>query len=96
MEIAEINKLLSNLQHPDPKLLKKVKLKKGHTGIPDEYGEGNQGEYNEYDVIYKILSEKDLFLKVTYTTDSYASNDAVTGVQIVKAKEKKVTVYEYE
>lgn len=37
---------------------------------------------------------KELFLRVEYATDSYGDNARVTGMKLVKAKEKTVLVYE--
>jgi len=89
MELKFINKVLADLVSPDNasgvKFLEKQSVK--------ELNGEEQGEYGEY---YKIYStpEPEVFLKVTYRTDSYGSNDFVQSAQFVKVTEKKVTVYE--
>jgi len=68
---------------------------KGHIGVPEHYGDGNQGEYNETFVFYshKGLPEG-VFMKETYYTDSYGSGNSLVSVEFVQAKPKTITVYE--
>lgn len=73
----------------------KVSEQKGHIGIPDDYDEGNQGEYNETFVFYKHKGlPEGVFMKETYYTDSYGSGNSLVSVEFVEAKPKTITVYE--
>jgi len=73
----------------------KMQEKTGHIGIPDDYSEGNQGEYNETIIYYKHPGfTEGVFMQETYHTDSYGNNEHLVDIQFVKGKEKKVTIYE--
>lgn len=93
MEIELLNEILSNLQYPNEKVLEFIEKKETHIGVTDGYA-GNQGEENTFDLIYKVLPEKDIYLKVEYYTDSYGGGEYMRGAKFVKAKKKEVTVYE--
>lgn len=94
MEISLINKLLKDVLYNQQILTTFVETKEGHQGV-NNY-DGAQGEYNEYFKIYKIKEKPELFIKVTYNTDSYGSNDSIVNINFVKAKPKTVTIYEIE
>jgi len=73
----------------------KIQQVKGHIGIPDNYSEGNQGEYNETIIYYKHPNlPENVFMQEIYHTDSYGSGLYLNSISFVKGKEKKVTVYE--
>jgi hypothetical protein len=68
---------------------------KGHTGVTGGYDGGTQGEYNEYFIFYKHPGlPEGIFMRETYTTDSYGDNDTCILVEFVEGKEKTITVYE--
>ncbi len=68
---------------------------KGHTGIPNTYDEGEQGEYNKIFKYYKHPGlPVGIFMRETWNTDSYGSNEAIVSVEFVKGKEKQITVFE--
>lgn len=58
---------------------------------PDHPSQGKEGEEVE---VYDIGLPDGMFLMLTINTDSYGDNERVSGIQFVKAKEKKVLVYE--
>lgn len=94
MELQLLNKILKNLQNPDPKLLTFIE-KKVVKDISDQYdGEGSQGESSEYYKYYKVNGVDNIFIEIQFGTDSYGDNDFPVGVQFVKPKEKVVTIFE--
>lgn len=87
MELTKVNKLLINLNlntNKDLEFVERQELEK-----PE-----GQGSYGEYYLVYKIISEKDMYIKITYVTDSYGENDIVSSIQFVKPK--KVTITEFQ
>ncbi len=67
----------------------------GHIGVKSSYSRDNEGEYNEYFKFYKHPQLNDgFFFKETYITDSYGHNEQLNKLEIVKGKEKTITVYE--
>lgn len=93
MELQQINQLLKNLENPDPKVLKFIKKIDVSTPIPND-GYGSQGEENVFDKVYQSATDPDIYIKVTYYTDSYGYGEYVRSVQFVQPKEKVVTVFE--
>ena len=60
-----------------------------------KYLQGNQGEYNETFKFYKHPGiPNGVFMRETYYTDSYGSNQNLVAVEFVKGKEKTITVFE--
>jgi len=91
IELKVLNELMSN--NTKNKYL--VQTQQGHIGIPDSWGDGNQGEYNEAFKFYKHPGlPEGVFMKETYHTDSYGERDSLVDVQFVKGKEKTITVFE--
>lgn len=73
----------------------KVQEQRGHIGIPDDYGDGMESEYNETFVYYKHSGlPEGVFMRETYHTDSYGSGNSLVNVEFVKEKEKTITVFE--
>lgn len=68
---------------------------KGHQGIPEGSYDGYQSEYNE---TFKFYAHPGLpegvFMRETYHTDSYGSNEKLEAVEFVEARPKTVTIYE--
>lgn len=93
MELKKLNELLKNLEYPDAKKLKYVQKDSIRTPI-SEMGEGMQGDQNEWAVVYQVLGENDLYLKIYYYSDSYGGGEYISGVEFVKPTEKVVTVFE--
>jgi len=94
ISVEKLNKIFKEIQFfPNNKELKYLERQEGHKGVPEAV-EGYQGEYNEYSEIYKINEFDDLFLKVTYNTDSYGENDFVVSIQFAKPKQVNKTIYE--
>lgn len=91
MEIKQINECLANLSNPvatkGVKLVESVVIK----GIDNPDGE--QGESGEH---YRVYSTPvpEIFMKITYGTDSYGDNEYITTVAFVKQSEKSVIIYE--
>lgn len=86
--IKAFNEVMSN------KKAYKVNESKGYQGITDSYGE-QQGEHNETFMFYKHKDfPESIFLRETYHTDSYNSNEAIVEVKFVEGKEKTITIYE--
>lgn len=94
MELKKINKLLENLENFDKKQVEFIRSEKGYIGIPENDSEGYMGEYNELISFYKIINEDELYLKITYQTDSYNDNRRVIGIQFVKPTKKEIIAYE--
>lgn len=94
LDLKVINKVLENLENPDPKTCKLMSTENGHMGISNDNGDGEPGEYNEIIKLYKISSIKDVLLKVVYTTDSYGDARRITSIQFVKPIKKEITTYE--
>lgn len=94
MDFQFLNSLLKNLEYPDNKLLKQVERQEVSTPINTHYGDGLQGEENVFVKIYQSVQQPNIYIKVTYFTDSYGSGSYVRGVQFVQPKEKTVTVFE--
>lgn len=67
---------------------------KGHEGVDNE--DGVQGEYNETHKILQLKDYPEIFLKLTFTSDSYGDNLSLTSFAFVKAKTKTITVYEFD
>lgn len=93
MEIKKLNTILSNLHSPNPKYLRFIQKEDTHLGVGDT-PDGVQGESNNYNQVYEILGEKELFLKIFFSTDSYGDNDFPTGCKIVKARKVEKLIYE--
>jgi len=93
LEITLLNKLLNILFPHDTMLLKYIKTIDGNKPIHPDM-DGLHGETNQTWKVYQIVSQPELFIKIEYNTNSYGYDEFPVGVQIVKAKEKKVTVYE--
>jgi len=84
--IAELFSNKSKYQHSEAT---------GHRGIPDEWHDGMQSEYNERFIYYRHPQmPENYFMKETYQTDSYGSEERITNVEFVKGVEKQVTVFE--
>ncbi len=67
---------------------------KGHTGVPDG-GDGSQGDYNETFKYYRHPEMPvNVFLQITYVTDSYGDGESISEMKLVEGKEKQVTIYE--
>jgi hypothetical protein len=95
MEYQELNKLLKNLRNPshnnsDLSFIERITEHE----ISNSYGEGEQGGTSIYHDIYAMESDKNVYLKITYNTDSYGSNEFPASIQFCKAKPKSVTEYE--
>lgn len=98
MELTKINELLSNIGNPrSNKALRFETREEGHQGVSsNSYGgyHGVQGEYDSYSLIFKVVDETHVYLKFTYQTDSYGSNDFISSIQFVQPTECKVTDFE--
>lgn len=92
IEIELLNRILSNMGRGNKELSFVDKIL-GHQGIPSGY-EGMQGEYNEYHEIYSIRSLPELFIKVTYNTNSYGDSERITSTKFVKKVKKEVNIYD--
>lgn len=85
-------KLLNELMSNKNRQKFRVKEEKGHQGIRDG---GYQGEYNERFEYFKHPDiPENIFLKITYQTDSYGSNEGITEMTLVEGKAKTITVFE--
>jgi len=60
--------------------------------IDNSYGEGEQGAVGIFHEIYPWDGE--VFLKLTFNTDSYGDNEFVNGIQFVKPVQKMVSSFE--
>ncbi len=93
MDFQFLNSLLKNLEYPDSKVLKMLQKEDISTPIPKD-GEGSQGDENVFVRIYQSVQQPNIYIKVTYFTDSYGYGSYIRGVQFVQPKEKVVTVFE--
>lgn len=90
MEYKEINELLSNLN----------KLRNGRNKVGEEVVkkiDTNHPEQDEEGLSYEIYSlpfDKEHFLRLTITTNSYGEDEQITGIEFVKPTKKTVTSYE--
>ena len=75
------------------KHLKNISQLRNSKEIEGDYGD--QGESNEIYEVYDIGLSDGLFVKIRLGSDSYGYNETVDGVEFVRGKEKKVTVYEF-
>lgn len=90
ISLKALNELLSD--NTRSKFL--LNEKDGHKGVPDS-GDGNQGEYNERFEFYKHPElPENIFLQITYQSDSYGDNEAIHEMKFVEGKAKTVTIYE--
>lgn len=80
MELSKLNQILSNLRYPDGKLLRYVQR--------DESVSGEEAS------VYEVIGEDNLYLRIDCIDDSYGDGNIVSGVQFVKAKEKKILSFE--
>lgn len=86
VEIAEINRLLANLNNPTATVGVKKVEKTGSNNVDiDGYG--------EYTIIYETPLEN-VFMSITYRTDSYGENNHIYKVQFVQPREKVVVNYD--
>ena len=92
IEIELLNKILGSINRSNKELVFVEKIL-GYQGIPTNF-EGIQGEYNEYHEIYSIKSLPELFLKVTYNTDSYGDSTYISSTKFVKKVKKEVNIYD--
>lgn len=95
MDYKLLNDLLKNLNNyelGDNKELTYVSEGKTHTGITD--GDGYEGEYNEYQKVFKVNKLEDIYIKFTIRTDSYGGNDYVHSIQFVKPTVKTIQLFE--
>jgi len=94
VSIKTINELLEDIHKSS--YVKKYFINKqdGHKGVLDG-SDGSQGEYNEYFEFYQHPSlNENVFLRVTFNTDSYGDNESISSIQFVEGKAKTITVYE--
>jgi hypothetical protein len=67
---------------------------KGHWGVPD-VGNGNQDDYNETLKYYRHPEmPTNVFLQISYRTDSYGDNDKIAELKFVQGVAKQITIYE--
>ena len=93
MDYKKINELLKSISSTTYKYRNNVVHEEVVNEVNGDYA--SQGENGESFKVYDVGLPDGLFLKVTTITDSYGYNEAVGGVEFVKGKEKKVTVYEF-
>ena len=95
LDLKTLNVILANLEYPDQTLLRFVEEQALNTPIKDNsYGDGIMGESDVTAKIYEIIAQPGIFVKITYSTDSYGDNSMPTGVQFVQPAKQLVTVYE--
>ena len=97
MNLKEINDILAVITNPQALgLVTFVERIDNHLGVSDNSyaDDGVEGEYDSYSMIYKINSQQNLYMKVTYNTDSYGSNEFIVSIKFVKKNEKKIKTYE--
>ena len=92
IEIDLLNKILGSPNRNNKELVFVEKILE-HQGIPLGY-DGMQGEYNEYHEIYSIKYIPELFLKVTYVTDSYGDTSSISCIKFVRKVKKEVNTYD--
>lgn len=97
--LSTINKIIAetfylNLYDKQGQFLIYKETIKGHQGVDNV--DGVQGEYNETHKIFQLKDHPEIFLKLTYRSNSYGDNLSLTTFAFVKAKEKTITVYEFE
>lgn len=97
--LSTINKIIAdalklNLYNKNGQFLIYKETIKGHEGVNNE--DGVEGEYNETYRIFQLKDYPEIFLKLIYTSDSYGDNFSLTSFAFVKAREKTITVYEFE
>lgn len=97
MNLKEINDILAVIINPQASgLVTFVERIDNHLGVSDNSyaADGVEGEYDSYSMIYKINSQPNLYMRVTYNTDSYGANESIISIRFVKKNEKKVKTYE--
>lgn len=89
LTLESLNKIFNNI----PRNLQFVKKISDNTSKFEDGG--LQGEVGEIIKIYSSSElPEDVFIKITYVTDSYGGNEAIDSICFVKEVEKTVTVYE--
>lgn len=87
MDLEKVNEALSNLDN--------IRLKEVSSKQPGNYwSEKYQGETSIKEVVYDLEDGSGLFLKITYETDSYGSNERITAIKFAKPVTKTITAYE--
>lgn len=95
INIKDFNEVMSSLKSNNTKKKYFVSESKGHIGIPDNCYDGEQGEYNERFEFFRHPDfPENIFMKITYITDSYGDNETKENIEFVEGKVKTVTVYE--
>jgi hypothetical protein len=94
MQLSQINDLLTNVKNPNKTKLKLVKKEITTPLEKDSYGYTPQGSSEEYSNIYEVIGEDNLYLKLSFETDSYGDNDSLVSIQFVKAKQVTVSSFE--
>lgn len=89
ISIKVLNELFSNKTHSKYR----ISTGDGHQGIIDS--DGRQGEYNErFEYLQHPDMPKNIFLQITYRSDSYGDNESIYEYKFVEGKAKTITIYE--
>lgn len=96
LDISAINKVLKDIDGlGTAKGFTRQSITRTHTGIPEGYDEGNQGDFNEDTSTYTHVDlPENVLVQIVTQTDSYGYNDKVVSVQFGKAVKKEVQVFE--
>ena len=87
-------KVLNEILSEETREEYKVSENKGHQGIHED-DDGRQGEYNErFEYFQHPEMPKNIFLQLTFHTNSYGYDESVKNVKFVEGVAKTITVYE--
>ena len=96
MDYKLLNEILKDLHVYNLKNNKELTLiseGKTHDGGVND-GEGNQGEYDEYQKVFRVNKLEDIYIKFTIRTDSYGDNEYIYSIQFVKPTVKTIQLFE--
>ncbi len=90
MDYKALNEVLSNINHFRRTFTRVdlIDISKVDESYPIQ---GHVGEVHE---IYEMPGTDDAFIKFIFVTDSYGSNEYLSGIQFVKPATKTITTYE--
>ncbi len=90
MDLKKLNKMLEDLDTLRSNRKNRVGIQIVKK-IDTEYGEGEQGAEG---LSYETYQVEDMYIRLKITTDSYGSNESISGIQFVKPTKKEIISYE--
>lgn len=92
LDLEKLNNILANIVSPSSSVLKPVLCENGVVW-PAAHPRGYD-EDDHYSYIYQVVDEDELYVRITYKTDSYGSNDRITSIAFVRPIKKTIIGFE--